>query len=61
MESSKKEAFLLITRLSVAAAFSYYTVKWMSQFLDPTAKQKQQSTKKVSVSISYCPLICSGC
>ncbi|KAF2365554.1 ATPase AAA-type core [Trinorchestia longiramus] len=46
MEVSRKEIFMLIARLSVAAAFSYYTVKLMTSLLDPTSEQKQQSTKK---------------
>ncbi|XP_018026005.1 outer mitochondrial transmembrane helix translocase [Hyalella azteca] len=46
MEISRKEAFLFLARLSVAAAFSYYTIKLMSSLLDPTSKQKQQSSKK---------------
>ncbi|XP_013878427.1 outer mitochondrial transmembrane helix translocase [Austrofundulus limnaeus] len=43
---SRNEVFGMLVRLTIFGAATYYSIKWVVEAMDPTAKQKSQAKKR---------------
>lgn len=44
---TRNEVLGMLLRLTIFGAATYYSIKWVVEAMDPTAKQKNQAKKRV--------------
>lgn len=50
---TRTEVVSMLLRLTIFGAATYYSIKWIVEAMDPTAKQKSQAKKRVFVLFSF--------
>lgn len=54
---SRNEVVGMLLRLTIFGAAAYYSIKWVVDAMDPTAKQKSQAKKRVCITQTHIVVI----